>query len=168
MYQLTDNLNFVLRLSDGAMIPLPPGESEGFKYAAWLAAGNTPEPAPVPPVAERQAAAWERIKTYRDQRKASGVLVGSNWFHSDDSSRIQQLGLTIMGANMPPGIMWKTMSGSFVQMTPMLAAQIFQATAANDQAVFSVAEGHRIAMEASQNPEAYDFMTGWPPVFGEV
>lgn len=49
MYQLTENANVVKRLSDGAMIPLPPGESEGFRYAEWLAAGNTPEPAPVPP-----------------------------------------------------------------------------------------------------------------------
>lgn len=167
MYQLIANTNYVRHLPSGTVIPLPAGESEGFKYAAWLAAGNTPEPAPVAPLAERQAEAWERIKAYRDQRKAAGVLVGSNWFHSDDSSRIQQLGLTIMGANMPPGIMWKTMSGSFVEMTPTLAGQIFQTTAANDQAVFSVAEGHRVAMEAAENPDAYDFTTGWPPVYGE-
>ena len=67
----------------------------------------------------------------RDRRKHDGgYKVGTNWFHSDDTSRIQQIALTIMGANMPANIMWKTMSGSFVLMTPTLAGQIFQAAAA--------------------------------------
>lgn len=51
MYQII-NANLVRRVSDGASIPLPPAESEGFKYAAWLAAGNTPLAADPPPLVD--------------------------------------------------------------------------------------------------------------------
>ncbi|HEY0845810.1 MAG TPA: DUF4376 domain-containing protein [Noviherbaspirillum sp.] len=110
---------------------------------------------------------WDAIKSERDRRKAGGVLVTGKWFHSDDPSRIQQIGLVMMGANIPPGLQWKTMDGTFVTMTQALANQIFQAVAAQDQAIFAKAEQHKAAMEASANPAAYDFSSGWPPVYGE-
>lgn len=120
----------------------------------------------MPPIAARQAAAWERIKAERDRRKFAGVKVGAHWFHSDDSSRIQQLALAMMGASMPAGLQWKTLTLSpptvFVTMTPALAAGIFQATAASDAAIFAAAETHRVAMEASATPESYDCSGGWP------
>lgn len=110
---------------------------------------------------------WADIKFERDRRKFNGVRVSGSWFHSDDSSRIQQLGLMLMGANMPGGIMWKTMSDTFVLMTPSLAVGIFQAIGAQDMAIFARAEFHRAMMNASPNPTTYDFSTGWPPTFGE-
>lgn len=110
--------------------------------------------------------AWNRIKAERDRRKFAGVKVGQHWFHSDDSSRIQQLALAMMGANMQSGLQWKTLTLSpppvFVTMTPALAAAIFQATAASDAAIFAAAEAHRIAMEASSDPQGYDCTSGWP------
>lgn len=117
---------------------------------------------PAPATAEQ---IWPLIKAERDRRKSLGVLAAGNWFHSDADSRIQQLALTIMGQTMPAGIQWKTMSGSFVEMTPTLAGQIFAATAALDQAIFSAAETHRAAMEASAVPGDYDFSGGWPAIF---
>ena len=105
---------------------------------------------------------WGQIKSHRDAVKAQGVQMGANWFHSDDSSRIQQLGLVMMGANLPAGVQWKTMSGSFVAMTPTLAGQIFQATAARDMAVFAVAEQHKAGVLAAADPGAYNWQTGWP------
>lgn len=123
-------------------------------------------PFPLPPIADRQAAAWERIKTERDRRKYLGVKVGQHWFHSDDPSRIQQLALAMMGVAIPPGLMWKTLTTTpppvFVEMTPALAQGIFTATAASDAAIFAAAETHRIAMEASATPESYDCSGGWP------
>ena len=48
MYQLTSNTS-IKRLSDGAFIPPDPGNRDFAEYTAWLAGGNTPEPAPAPP-----------------------------------------------------------------------------------------------------------------------
>ena len=62
-YQLTSD-DTILRLSDNAFIPQAPGNRDFAEYTAWLADGNTPEPAPPEPAppapltpAERLAAA---------------------------------------------------------------------------------------------------------------
>lgn len=132
----------------------------------WLYDGDEFTEPPAATLAERQAAAWERIKTERDRRKYLGVKVGAHWFHSDDPSRIQQLALAMMGNAIPAGLMWKTLTTTpppvFVEMTPALAQGIFTATAANDAAIFAAAEAHRVAMEASAAPESYDATGGWP------
>lgn len=114
-----------------------------------------------------KAIKWEAIKAERNRRKAGGVKVGAKWFHSDDGSRIQQMGLVMMGANIPTNLQWKTMDGSFITMTQTLASQVFQAVAASDQAIFTVAEQHKAAMEASADPASYDYSTGWPKIYGE-
>lgn len=116
---------------------------------------------PVPPA---QAAKWEEIKAERDRRKTAGVRVAGRTFHSDADSRIQQLGLVMLGASIPAGLQWKTLDGTFVTMTQQLAQQVFAATAASDQAIFAVSEAHRVAMLASIDPAAYDFSGGWPEV----
>ena len=152
-----------------------PPATEGTEVARWF--GNSwevlaayPE-IQVAPLAQRQAAAWERIKAERDRRKVLGVKVGAHWYHSDADSRIQQLSLFVMGAAVP-AIQWKTLTASgapvFVTMTQALAAGIFQATAASDAAVFGAAEAHRVGMEASSTPETYDFSGGWPVAFGDA
>lgn len=110
---------------------------------------------------------WQEIKAYRDKRQLSGFQLSNHWFHSDDSSRIKYLGLMMMGVNIPSTLMWKTMSGEFVQMTQTLAAQIFSAIAAWDSQTFIKAEQHKAAMLQSNDPLNYDFKTGWPPIFGE-
>lgn len=135
--------------------------------------GEVFTPAPPAPLLARQAAVWERVKAERERRRTGGVKVGAHWFHSDDASRIQQLALVIMGANIPPGLQWKTLTlaptAVFVTMTPALAQGIFQATAASDTAIFAAAEAHREAMEASTEPESYDFSGNWPPaIWDEV
>jgi len=113
-----------------------------------------------------QERAWRRIQVERERRRVGGIRVGDSWFHSDDSSRIQQIGLVMMGASLPP-LQWKTMGGSFVTMTPVLAGQIFQTTATNDVAIFTRAEQHRFMMLATPNPGVYNFLGGWPLTFGE-
>jgi hypothetical protein len=120
-----------------------------------------------------QSEAWSNIKNERDFRKANGIKVnvtidGSpypKWFHSDDTSRIQQIGLVMMGANLPSNLQWKTMDSSYVLMTQSLALSIFQMVAYCDQYNFAVAEQHRQAMLASDDPKHYDFSSGWLPTF---
>lgn len=141
--------------------------ADAAQYEGMIAEVEATYAPPEPePIGVRQAAAWERIKAERDRRKYLGVKAGAHWFHSDDASRIQQLALVMMGANIPAGLQWKTLTLTpppvFVEMTPALASGIFQATAAIDQAIFAAAEAHRIAMEASPTPEDYDFSAGWP------
>jgi len=114
--------------------------------------------------AQQKANKWEAIKASRDQRKSGGVLVNGKWFHTDTDSRIQQLGLVMMGAAVP-AVSWKTMDGTFTTMSQSLAGQIFQAVAGLDMALFSAAETHRAEMEASAHPDQYDFSTGWPAHF---
>lgn len=126
---------------------------------------------PTPTLDQLKVEAWQRIKSERDRRKVGGVKVKvgtvDNWFHSDDASRIQQMGLVMMGASIPANLQWKTMDGSFVAMTQAVAGTVFAAAAASDQAIFTAAETHRVAMEASADPSGYDCSAGWPKVFGE-
>lgn len=126
-------------------------------------------PIAVDPPPPGVAQIWEAIKAERDRRAdTGGYLAGGKWFHSDQKSRSQQLGLVLLGASIPAGLQWKTMDGSFIEMTPALAQQILGAAAASDIAIFTAAEMHKAAMEASAEPAAYDFSGGWPAGFGEA
>lgn len=102
---------------------------------------------------------WEKIKTKRDEiTDNGGCLVGGKWFHTDPKSKQQQMALTMLGSSIPAGLMWKTMDGSFVEMTAQLAQQLFAAQVHREQTVFAHAEALRA------DPTA-DISSGWPEVY---
>lgn len=174
VWQTTDTPELLTPSEDWIINPIYSDETlcKEVGPANWTYAGNvispkSPEDIISSELAEIKAEMWRKIQIERDRRKSGGVQVGGNWFHSDDTSRIQQLGLVMFGANMPNNIMWKTMSGSFVLMTPTLAQQIFTAVAASDMVIFAKAEEHKANMNASPDPTSYNYLTGWPLIYGE-
>lgn len=112
---------------------------------------------------------WNAIKELRDSKiQSGGYEVGGKWFHSDTFSRTQQIGLVMIGANIPAGLQWKTMDGSFVAMTQTLAEQIFGKATLQDTLTFANAEAHRMAVNALNDATAianYDITTGWPATY---
>lgn len=112
--------------------------------------------------------AWELIKLERRLRsQEGGYKVGDHWYHSDQASKIQQMGLVMMGQNMPTGLQWKTLGGSFAQMTPLLAQQIFMTAAQVDGQIFAVAEQKRQQAIQSGDFENFDYFGGWPKAYWE-
>jgi len=143
-------------------------------------------------LASAQANVWEKIKALRDTRKYDGVQVNTGaqgvvWVHSDQASRIQHLGL--LGASIlhilktffnvpgipgfPEGQYWKTLStnpdgsAKMILLDYVIALQIFAADMQLEGSNFAVASYHQTEMLKLSNPEAYNFRTGWPPIFGE-
>ena len=61
MYQLTTG-DCIKRLADDAFIPPDPANVDFAQYTAWLAAGNTPDPAPAPPAPPAPLTPAEKLK----------------------------------------------------------------------------------------------------------
>lgn len=137
-------------------------------YQDWLAVGNLPDGPDLPSLSDQQATVWNNIKTERDRRTSTGGYeAAGSWFNSDSPSRIQIMALVMLGANVPAGLQWKTMDGTFVTMTPTLAQQIFAAAAASDQAIFAYATNLQTQVNNSTNPYQLDILDGWPKIYGE-
>jgi hypothetical protein len=61
MYKWIEQDKSVRRLSDGACIPNHAGNADWRAFQAWVAGGNTPQPADQPSLAEQRARANARI-----------------------------------------------------------------------------------------------------------
>lgn len=108
------------------------------------------------------------ISAERYRRTSTGgYLVEGYWFNSDDSSRVQQLTLSMIGNGMPDNILWKTMSGAAASMTPALAAQVVQASIISDMLIFGISQSKIQQMKDSKSPGDYNYLAGWPKIYGE-
>lgn len=133
-----------------------------------LPPGHTWVPHEVPVDTIRQQMLQDVIALRDLKLSKGGFKVGDKWFHSDTFSRSQQLGLTMLGTNLPPNIDWKTMDKSFVRLTPTLVQQIFVAAVQQDNAIFSHAELLKVALNNASDPETVDINVGWPETFGNI
>ncbi len=110
-----------------------------------------------------------KVKQIRDHKTENGGFpVNGKWFHSNVFSRTQQVGLVISGQSIPPGLMWKTMDGSFVEMTPALATSIFMSAVQQDTALFAYAEVLINQINTSSNPTTIDLTAGWPATYNNI
>jgi hypothetical protein len=149
----------VLFVKEGAILP-----STVSTFLLDVAVGHTTTTEAY--IQTLQESVWTKIKAIRDEKIASGGYeVEGKWYHSGTVSRSQQTGLYLMGENVPAGLMWKTMDGSFVEMTQALAQKIFFAAAGQDSALFQHAESLRQQVKESANPEQVDIESGWPVTF---
>jgi hypothetical protein len=81
---------------------------------------NTPKP-----VEQIRDMLWSNIKLIRDDLvENGGCLLTGKWYHSDAKSKQQQMALYMKGGSLSAGIMWKTMDGTFVEMTQQLASDL--------------------------------------------
>lgn len=109
-----------------------------------------------------------KIKALRDFITADYIIIQGNHFHSDTSSRIQQMSLTKMGlaGQIPAGLMWQTKNLGLLELTNEIAAQFESVTMDHDMRLFANAQRHIAAVEALediQSVQAYDYSTGWQP-----
>lgn len=113
------------------------------------------------PAEEVTATRWERLKQIREELTLNGgVFVAGKWFHTDVHSKQQQMALMMLGAALPAGLMWKTMDGSFIPMTPEVVQQLFVAQVQREQTIFAVAEAKRL--------DATPLYEGWPDRYNDL
>lgn len=130
-------------------------------------------------IQQAKAVKWEQIKAERDRREFLGVKVGTDWFHTDVTSQLKQLGLkdrardalAAGGATtdvlqlLGQPIVWKLLDGSWKPITVQLAFDIVAKVGELQGTLFAVAQSHKTAMEMSTDPSTYDFSSGWPETF---
>lgn len=151
-------------------IPDPERKNEEFYYVQTLDVApyvlNTPKPLDMV-----KQALCEKIKAHRDTLMFNGgCFVAGKWFHSDTHSKVQQIALNNLGANIPAGLMWKTMDGSFIEMTPLVASDLFIGQIYQEQAIFGASETKQAevnSLTTIEELESYNIYANWPLVYGE-
>ena len=156
--------NGTLALIDGKAVEIPPRPSE---WHEWTGRGwSISAAAKTQKRAAEQEAVWTAIKNKRYNNLRGGIYVASvqKWFQTDDGSRQQYTFMRTL-PELPEGMQWKTMDNSFVQMTKPLLDELSMILLTCEQADFANAERHRAAMMQAENPQDYDYNTGWTDTY---
>lgn len=166
--------DWMLRAGVAAPAYNPANDGLFWQNGAWVIVSALPQI-----MAGAKVSAWSRIKAKRSTIELGGVQVGAKWYHTDEASLIKYLGLFKMAEQaLTDGgtgamvlqyggvdIRWKTLDGTFVNMTVQLAQDVYSAVIGLNFSAFAAAETHKTAMEAAVDPAAYDFSAGWPASF---
>ena len=73
-YKLNQNSTSITRLADNASIPADPQNTDFAEYTRWLAEGNTPEPADIPP-----APTYQQLRAAEYNLKSTGEQFGMQY-----------------------------------------------------------------------------------------
>lgn len=143
-------------------------ELDGTWVRTWVIEDFTPTEIDAEKAIARQQKILE-IEAYRDQLVDTGgykITVGGQtyWIASDQKSKVRQLGLTMMGANVPAKA-WRALDGRTVTLNQAVVQAIFNAAAAQELAIDDAGEVHKAAVMAATEPADYDFSAGWPETF---
>lgn len=114
------------------------------------------------PIEEIRAEKKRQVEEIRDYLYEQGVKIGDKWFQTSLWSKISFLAIA-GGTKDYPG--WKTLSGDAVVVTPVMAAQIIDATGVQMSLIHTNCEAHKTSIEKATDLYDYDISTGWPDVF---
>jgi hypothetical protein len=117
---------------------------------------------------QAQTEQWARIVAIRDAKISGGVKVQGMWFHTDTTSLIQYLALLAAGDAIPKNIRWKTMDGSFIDVTPNLVRAVYSSAIISNNAIFQHAETLRAELMLAKDPAAFDIKARWPVVYADT
>ena len=118
VYNKVDGSQLIIQelgqLPENVTVISPTGSFERWDGEKWQ-----------PSITDAKEAKYSAIKNQRDAITTDYIIINNHYFHSDTSSRIQQLSLTKMGAEkkIPPGLMWKTKNNGLIELTNEIAAQ---------------------------------------------
>lgn len=147
-----------------------------------LPAGATLAPPILPPSIDQLLTDVDRERKRR-WRAGFPVQIGgvTKWFHSDEFSLAQHLGLkdkardvlaaggamsdSINIAGQP--VYWSTMDGSQVAITAQVAFDLVSGAGLQQALVFAASQAHKAAINAAEDLSNYDVSANWPAVFVE-
>ncbi len=159
-YRLTDDINVVIRVPDGAAICA--GNWLWSEYQEWIAAGNTPDAALGEVITKESLKAL--ATSLRWQHETGGVEVGGVRVATalDDQNRISTVLMAGQLGDLEE-VDFKASSG-WVRLTLAQIQGIAAAISTHVQACFTAERAHHEAIDALEDGEiaAYDVTTGWP------
>lgn len=126
MYKLTDS-DSVIRLADGACIPMAEGNRDFAEYEAWIAQGNVPQPAHTEE--ELKASKITALKSTRDTLEVAPITTDKGVFDFDTKAR-DRLDIALKALTASGGsIAWTLADNTQVDVTSSDINNVFLAVA---------------------------------------